>query len=102
MTSQWVTPALLLSLLADLRSSRAGLRDDFRELKQDVQTAIGGVNTRMDTMDTHLNHRMDRLSAGQQELNGPMDRLYQRLAPARQPGGPPDASVFQPFPAGET
>ena len=80
--SQWVTPALLMSLLAflvvDLRSSRVELRGDFRELQQDVQTAIGGGNTPMDGLSAEM-------KAGQQELNGRIDRLYQLLAPARQP-----------------
>ena len=96
---QWVTPALLLSLLAllvlvsfslltDLRSSQAEMRADFRnsraellaqmqssqaelradlrEFKQDVQTAIGGVNTRMDGLSAEM-------KAGQKELNARMD-----------------------------
>ena len=66
------------SLLANLQSSRVELRGDFRELQQDVQTAIGGGNTPMDGLSAEM-------KAGQQELNGRIDRLYQLLAPARQP-----------------
>ena len=126
---QWVTPALLMSLLAllvvvsfsllsDLRSSQAEMRADFRnsqaellaqmqssqaemradfrnsqaemradlrEFKQEVQTAIGGVNTRMD----QLSGRMDAMGADVNQrldqVNGRIDLLYQLLAPPRQP-----------------
>ena len=114
MANQWITPALLVSLLfllavvsfgllAELHGSRAELQADFRELKQEVRAKVGEINTRRDAMDrdlkrhvdamgADLNHRMDGLSAevkaGRQELNSRMDRLYQlyqRLAAARQP-----------------
>ena len=106
LNTQWVTPALLVSLLAllavvsfglladlrglraelraDFRDSQAELRADFRDLKQEVkteiQTAIGGVNTRMDAMAAEIKE----IKASNREINGRIDQVYQLLLPAKQ------------------
>lgn len=125
---QWITPALLVSLIAlmavisfglltelrgfrakiktDLREFRTGIKADLRSFQQEmrqesrreIETAMGGVNSRTDTLrteikadnqqlaspmdkpDADLNGRMDRLTA---DLNGRIDQVYQLLPPAR-------------------
>lgn len=102
---QWVTPALLVSLIAlmavisfglltELRGFRAEIKADLRnfqqEMKQDlrreIETAIGGVNSRTDTLraeikadNQQLASRMDSLDNRMDSLNDRMDRLDGRM-----------------------
>ncbi|MCY4331627.1 MAG: hypothetical protein OXC96_03800 [Cyanobacteria bacterium MAG CAR1_bin_15] len=102
---QWLTPALLVSLilfmavisfglLTELRGFRAEIKADLRdfqqEMKQDlrreIETAIGGVNSRTDTLraeikadNQQLASRMDSLDNHMDSLNDRMDRLDDRM-----------------------
>ncbi|MCY4173475.1 MAG: hypothetical protein OXF25_05335 [Cyanobacteria bacterium MAG CAR3_bin_5] len=102
---QWLTPALLVSLilfmavisfglLTELRGFRAEIKADLRdfqqEMKQDlrreIETAIGGVNSRTDTLraeikadNQQLASRMDSLDNHMDSLNDRMDRLDGRM-----------------------
>ena len=106
---QWVTPALLASLIAlmavvsfglltDLRGFRAEIKADLRsfqqevrqEFRREIRTEIGGVNDSMDALrieikadNQQLASRMDKLDGRMDklgaDLNGRMDRLAAEL-----------------------
>ena len=98
---QWVTPALLVSLilfmavvsfglLTDLRGFRAEIKADLRsfqqemrqEFRREIKTEIGGVNDSMDALrieikadNQQLASRMDSLDDHMDKLDGRMDKL---------------------------
>lgn len=95
---QWLTPALLVSLilfmavisfglLTELRGFRAEIKADLRdfqqEMKQDlrreIETAIGGVNSRTDTLRAEIKADNQQLANHMDSLNDRMDRLDGRM-----------------------